>query len=210
MNSIPTNEKPDNEVTQLLHAWMNGEAGAEEELYELVYAELHRMAHRYMSRENPGQTLQTTALVNEAYLKMANARSLGWQGQAHFYAVSARIMRQILVDRARSKQAEINGGGLKPVSTDDAGEIPAAKNEIDYLALNEALDRLAQTDQRKSQIVELRFFGGLENKEIAEVLKVSEDTVMRDWRFAKAWLKGELNGEHSHESDNGTARSAHA
>ncbi len=204
MTSTPTNE-----VTQLLRAWMQGQESAKDELYEAVYAELHRMAHRYMSRENPGQTLQTTALVNEAYLKMADVKNLKWQDRAHFFAVSANIMRRILVDRARSRQAVMHGGGLRHVPLDEAIEIPEAAN-VDYLALNDALDRLAETDARKSQIVELRYFGGLTNEEIAEVLKVSPDTVMRDWRFAKAWLQSELNGDHSHESDNKNARSTHA
>ena len=204
MTSTPTNE-----VTQLLRAWMQGQESAKDELYEAVYAELHRMAHRYMSRENPGQTLQTTALVNEAYLKMADVKNLKWQDRAHFFAVSANIMRRILVDRARSRQAVMHGGGLRQVPMDEAIEIPEAGN-IDYLALNDALDRLAKTDERKSQIVELRYFGGLTNEEIAEVLKVSPDTVMRDWRFAKAWLQSELNGDRSHESDNKNARSTHA
>ncbi len=167
------------------------------------------MAHRYMSRENPGQTLQTTALVNEAYLKMADAKNLNWQDRAHFFAVSANIMRRILVDRARSRQAVMHGGGIKHLSLDEASEISEAAN-VDYLALNEALDRLAEMDARKSLIVELRYFGGLTNEETAEVLKVSEDTVMRDWRFAKAWLQSELNGDHSHESDNRNVRSTHA
>ena len=197
------------EVTQLLRAWMQGEVGAESELYKLVYAELHRMAHRYMSRENPGQTLQTTALVNEVYLKMADAKNSDWKDRAHFFAVSANIMRHILVDRARSKQAVMHGGGLNRVDLDDIVEIPEAPN-VDYLALNEALERLAEMDERKSRIVELRFFGGLTNEEIAEVLKVSADTVMRDWRFAKAWLQSELNGDNSHESANGSARSTYA
>ena len=197
------------EVTQLLRAWVQGQDGAETELYQLVYAELHRMAHRYMSRENPGQTLQTTALVNEAYVKMADVKNLNWQDRAHFFAVSANIMRRILVDRARSKQAVIHGGGMKQISLDDVIEIPEAPN-VDYLALNDALDRLAEMDERKSRIVELRFFGGLTNEEIAEVLKVSADTVMRDWRFAKAWLHSELNGDNSHESVNGSARPTYA
>lgn len=197
------------EVTQLLRAWMKGEDGAEGELYKIVYAELHRMAHRYMSRENPGQTLQTTALVNEAYVKMADVKNLNWQDRAHFFAVSANIMRRILVDRARSKQAVMHGGGMKQISLDDVIEIPEAPG-VDYLALNDVLNRLAEMDERKSRIVELRFFGGLTNEEIAEVLKVSADTVMRDWRFAKAWLQSELNGDNSHESVNGSVRPTHA
>lgn len=200
---------PINEVTQLLRAWMQGHDGAKDELYQLVYAELHKMAHRYMSRENPGQTLQTTALVNEAYVKMADVKNLNWQDRAHFFAVSANIMRHILVDRARSKQAAMHGGGMKHVPLDEIIEIPEAPN-VDYLALNDALNRLAEMDARKSRIVELRYFGGLTNEEIAEVLKVSPDTVMRDWRFAKAWLQSELNGDHSHVSASGNTPTTHA
>lgn len=192
---------PVKEVTQLLRAWRQGNDDAREELYQAVYNELHRLAHRYMSRENPGQTLQTTALVNEAYLKLADARTLDWQDRVHFFAVSANIMRRILVDRARSKQAVVHGGEFKQVAIEDIIEIPEAPN-VDYLALDLALDKLAKLDERKSRIVELRFFGGLTNLEIAEVLNVSEDTVMRDWRFAKAWLRSELSGENSHEPAN--------
>lgn len=208
-NQNPNQNHDDEKVTQLLRAWKQGQDSAKDELYQLVYPELRRMAHRYMSRENPGQTLQTTALVNEAYLKMADVKSSDWQDRAHFFAVSANIMRHILVDRARSKQAAMHGGGIKHVSPDDVIEIAEAPS-VDYLALNEALDKLAEEDARKSQIVVLRYFGGLTNAEIAEVLKVSEDTVMRDWRFAKAWLQSELNGDHSHESENRNARSTHA
>ncbi|MGH9800984.1 MAG: sigma-70 family RNA polymerase sigma factor [Blastocatellia bacterium] len=193
---------PIKEVTQLLRAWKQGNDDAKEELYQVVFKELHRLAHRYMSRENPGQTLQTTALVNEAYMKLADARSLDWQDRAHFFAVSANIMRRILVDRARSKQAVMHGGGFKHVPAEEVIEIPGAPT-MDYLALDLALDKLAQTDERKSRIVELKYFGGLTNEEIAEVLKVSTDTVMRDWRFAKAWLRNELSGDDSHEPADG-------
>lgn len=189
---------PIKEVTQLLRAWRQGNDDAKEQLYQAVYNELHRMAHRYMSRENSGQTLQTTALVNEAYLKLADARMLDWQDRVHFFAVSANIMRRILVDRARSKQAVVHGGEFKQVAIEDVIEIPEAP-KVDFLALDLALDKLAQEDERKSRIVELRFFGGLTNQEIAQVLNVSEDTVMRDWRYAKAKLRRELSGENGHD-----------
>jgi RNA polymerase sigma factor (TIGR02999 family) len=179
------------EVTQMLRAWMRGEEGAKEELYQMVYDELRRLAHRYMSRENSGHTLQTTALVNEAYLKLADAKQLNWQDRAHFFAVSANVMRHILVDHARATRAERRGGEAQRVELDGIVEIPQAPNK-DILALNDALDKLAKVDDRKSKVIELRYFGGLSVEETAEVLKVSADTVMRDWRLAKAWLLREL------------------
>lgn len=179
------------EVTQVLRAWMRGEEGAKEELYQIVYDELRRVAHRYMSRENSGHTLQTTALVNEAYLKLADTNNLNWQDRAHFFAVSANVMRHILVDHARATRALKSGGGAQHVGLEDVVEIPQAPNK-DVLALNDALNRLASVDDRKSKVVELRYFGGLSVEETAEVLKVSADTVMRDWRLAKAWLLREL------------------
>jgi RNA polymerase sigma factor (TIGR02999 family) len=179
------------EVTQMLRAWMRGEDGAKEELYQMVYDELRRLAHRYMSRENSGHTLQTTALVNEAYLKLADTKQLNWQDRAHFFAVSANVMRHILVDHARASRAERRGGEAQRVELDGIVEIPQAPNK-DILALNDALDKLAKVDDRKSKVIELRYFGGLSVEETAEVLKVSADTVMRDWRLAKAWLLREL------------------
>ena len=179
------------EVTQVLRAWMRGEEGAKEELYQMVYDELRRLAHRYMSRENTGHTLQTTALVNEAYLKLADTNNLNWQDRAHFFAVSANVMRHILVDHARATRAIKCGGGAQHVGLEDIIEIPQAPNK-DVLALNDALNKLAKVDDRKSKVVELRYFGGLSVEETAEVLKVSADTVMRDWRLAKAWLLREL------------------
>lgn len=204
MNS--NQDKDEGKIAQLLQAWEAGDKNAQNELYELVYPELRRMAHRNMSRENPGQTLQTTALVNEAYLKMADGKNAGTGNRAHFLAVSALIMKNILIDRARSKRAEMNGGGLNRIPIEDATNIAGVQN-VDYLVLHDALDRLTAIDPRKSRIVELKFFGGLTNEEISTVLKVSEDTVMRDWRFAKAWLQSELIGDNSHESAN---RKAHA
>ena len=186
------------EVTQMLRAWTRGEEGAKEELYQMVYDELRRLAHRYMSRENPGHTLQTTALVNEAYLKLTDTNNLNWQDRAHFFAVSANVMRHILVDHARAIRAERRGGDAQQVGLEDIIEIPQAPHK-DVLALNDALDNLAKVDLRKSKVVELRYFGGLSVEETAEVLKVSADTVMRDWRLAKAWLLRELSGESGHE-----------
>lgn len=194
------------EVTQLLRAWTRGEEGAKEELYQMVYDELHRLAHRYMSRENPGNMLQTTALVNEAYLKLADTKNLNWQDRAHFFAVSANIMRHILVDQARAARAERRGGDAQQVGLEDVIEVPQAAHK-DVLALNDALNQLAEVDGRKSKVVELRYFGGLSVEETAEVLKVSADTVMRDWRLAKAWLLRELNGDNSHELASGIGKS---
>ncbi len=199
---------PIKEVTQLLRAWMRGEDGARDELYHLVYDELHRLAHRYMSRENPGHTLQTTALVNEAYLKLADASNLNLQDRVHFFAVSANVMRRILVDHARANRAERRGGEAQQITLNEIIEIPQAQNK-DVLALNDALDNLAKIDERKSRIVELRYFGGLSVEETAEVMKVSADTVMRDWRFAKAWLQRELSGDSSHEFAAGTRNPNH-
>lgn len=194
------------EVTQLLRAWTRGEEGAKEELYQMVYDELHRLAHRYMSRENPGNMLQTTALVNEAYLKLADTKNLNWQDRAHFFAVSANIMRHILVDQARAARAERRGGDAQQVGLEDVIEVPQAAHK-DVLALNDALNQLAEVDGRKSKVVELRYFGGLSVEETAEVLKVSADTVLRDWRLAKAWLLRELSGDNSHEPAPGIGKS---
>lgn len=163
------------EVTQLLAAWSNGDQAALDELMPLVYAELRRLARRYMNRESPGHTLQTTALVNEAYLRLVDAREVRWQNRAHFFAVAAQMMRRILVDFARSRQNLKRGGDVQQVS------------------LDEALSTLAALDPRQAQVVELRFFGGLSNEETAEVLKVSVGTVRRDWSLAQAWLYRELN-----------------
>jgi RNA polymerase sigma factor (TIGR02999 family) len=179
------------QVTLLLRAWSQGDKEALGELYDLVYDELRRLARRYMSRENPGNTMQTTALVNEAYLRLANAEDLKWQDRAHFFAVSANVMRRILIDGARSRHAERRGGDDLPVALDDVPDL-AQKSDPDLIALDDALNQLAKVNERQSRVVELRYFGGLSVEETAEILKVSSDTVMRDWRFAKAWLKREL------------------
>ena len=179
------------EVTGLLLAWSEGEQAAFEKLVPLVYAELRRVAHRYMGRERPGHSLQTTALVNEAYLRLIDARRVRWQNRAHFFAVSAQLMRRILVDFARSRQYLKRGGGAQKVSFDE-GLVVSNEQGQDLVALDDALKALAAIDGRKSQVVELRFFGGLSVAETAEVLKVSPDTVLRDWRLAKVWLAREM------------------
>lgn len=184
------------QVTQLLQAWSEGNQGALEELMPVVYDELHRLAQRYMAHERPGHTLQTTALVNEAYLRLADSAQPSWQNRAQFFAVCAQVMRRILVDWARTRQAKKRGGEIRSLVLDEAlavGETPGA----DLVALDDALKALAAVDPRKTQVVELRFFGGLSVEETAEVLKVSADTVMRDWRLAKSWLRRELGQEKS-------------
>ncbi len=182
------------EITGLLAAWGGGDESALERLTPLVYDELHRLAHRYMSRERPGHTLQTTALVNEAYLRLVNWREVRWQNRAHFFAVSAQMMRRILVDFARDRQYLKRGGGALRVSLSEAAAFTECRG-ADLVALDEALTALAEMDQRKGQVVEMRFLGGLSVEEVAEVLKVSEETVMRDWRLAKVWLLRELGQE---------------
>lgn len=179
--------QPPPQITELLVAWSGGDDSALERLMPLVYDELRRLAHRYMSHERPGHTLQTTALVNEAYLRLVDWREVRWQNRAHFFAVSAQMMRRILVDFARDKKYLKRGGGAPQISFSEAAafiESPGA----DLVALDETLNALAEIDLRKAQVVEMRFFGGLSVKEVAEVLKVSEETVMRDWRLAKVWL----------------------
>jgi RNA polymerase sigma factor (TIGR02999 family) len=172
-------------------AWGGGDESALERLMPLVYDELRRMAHRYMSNERHGHTLQTTALVNEAYLRLVDWKEARWQNRAHFFAVSAQMMRRILVDFARDKQYLKRGGGALQVSLAEAASF-TDRRAADLVALDEALTALAKVDQRKGRVVEMRFFGGLSVKEVAEVLKVSEETVMRDWRLAKVWLLREL------------------
>src|SRR5437762_221569 len=187
------------EVTGLLLAWSEGEQAAFEKLVPLVYAELRRVAHRYMGRERPGHSLQTTALVNEAYLRLIDSSHVRWQNRAHFFAVSAQLMRRILVDFARSRNYLKRGGNAVQVSLDKVLAI-TPEQDPDVVALDEALNALAAIDERKSRVVELRFFGGLNIEETAEVLRVSPDTVMRDWRLAKVWLLRELNAEKPDET----------
>jgi RNA polymerase sigma-70 factor, ECF subfamily len=179
------------EITRLLQAWGGGDQGALEQLMPLVYDELRRQARRYMAAEYPGQTLQTSALVHEAYLRLLDVRNISWQNRAHFYAICARLMRRILVDFARSRGYQKRGGGLPHVQLDEALTVSTAMGS-ELLAVDDALTRLAAIDGRKSQVVELRFFGGLTVEETALALNVSPETVMRDWRLAKAWLVREL------------------
>jgi RNA polymerase sigma factor (TIGR02999 family) len=180
------------EVTRLLKAWTAGDEQALEKLTPLVYQELHRVARRCMAKERSGHTLQTTALVNEVYLRLVDCGQINWQDRAHFFAVSAQLMRRILVDFARSRDYQKRGGGVAQVSLD---EVASVCNEPDpnMVALDDALNTLAEVDGRKSKVIELRFFGGLSIEETAEVLSVSPQTVMRDWRLARAWLLRELS-----------------
>jgi RNA polymerase sigma factor (TIGR02999 family) len=180
------------EITELLVAWGDGDESALKALTPLVYEELHRLAHRYMGRELSGHTLQTTALVNEAYVRLIDWKNVRWQSRAHFFAVSAQLMRRILVDFARSRGADKRGGGVPVIELDEAAVISVDKG-AEMVALDEALGALAMLDARQSKVVELRFFGGLTVEETAEVLQVSPGTVRRDWTLAHAWLHRELS-----------------
>ena len=180
--------------TELLLAWGRGDAGAFDALVPLVHEELRMVARAYMARERPGHTLQATALVNEAYLRLIDVKHVRWQNRAHFFAMSARVMRRILVDFARAHGNDKRGGGLQRVSL-DGNALLAPQAEEDVVALDQALQELEKVHPRKSQVVELRFFGGLTFEEAAEALHVSLDTVKRDWRFAKVWLLRELSGQ---------------
>jgi RNA polymerase sigma-70 factor, ECF subfamily len=179
-------------ITLLLKAWSGGEQDALEQLLPLVYHELHRLAHRYMGRERHGHTLQSTALVHEAYERLVNLQDVNWQNRAHFFAISAQLMRRILVDYARSRRYSKRGGEACHVALNEAVAVFRDRRN-DVVALDDALGTLARMDSRKAQVVELRFFGGLSVKETAEVLHVSPETVLRDWRLAKAWLLRELS-----------------
>ena len=181
-------------VTELLRAWSDGNDAALEQLIPLMEAELRRLARGYMGRERQGHTLQTTALVNEAFLRLTDARQIRWQDRAHFLGISARLMRRVLVDYARRRGFHKRGGGAQRVTLHEA-LVSASDPALDVVALDRALQALEKSDARKSRIVELRFFGGLSIEETAEVLKVSTDTVKRDWRLAKLWLLRELEGE---------------
>ena len=181
-------------VTELLRAWSDGDDGALEQLMPLVEGELRRLARTYMRRERREHTLQTTALVNEAFLRLTDARRVRWQDRAHFLGLSARLMRRVLVDHARHRGYQKRGGGAQRVTLHEA-LVMSADPAVDVVALDRALDALAKVDVRKSRIIELRFFGGLSVEETAEVLQVSTDTVKRDWRLAKLWLLRELEGE---------------
>jgi RNA polymerase sigma factor (TIGR02999 family) len=187
----------DSEVTGLLRAWGQGDESALEKLVPLVYDQLHLAARRYMAAERPGHTLQTTALIHETYLRLVNVRQVKWQNRAHFFAICAQLMRRILVDFARSRGYQKRGGDATRVDLDEALLITPEPG-ANLVALDQALQRLAEVDERKSRVVELRFFGGLSVKEAAEVLKVSADTVMRDWKLAKVWLLRELSEGEAH------------
>jgi RNA polymerase sigma factor (TIGR02999 family) len=179
-------------VTQLLAHWSEGDDAALGELTPLVYEELRRLAHHFMSGQRPDHTLQTTALVSEAYLRLADQTNPSWQNRAHFFAVAARAMRQILVNYAKSNRAQKRGGGALKIELDEVA-IASPEQSAEIVDLHEALERLATLDARKAHVVELKYFGGLNHDEIAEVMKVSAVTVRRDWVFAKAWLHNELH-----------------
>jgi RNA polymerase sigma-70 factor (ECF subfamily) len=179
------------QVTQLLYDWSSGDQTARDKLMPLVYEELHRLAHHYMRRESPGHTLQTSALVNEAFVKLVDQKNVRWQNRAHFFGIAAQMMRRILVDYARGRRFAKRGGGIRAMSLEEA-LIVSDERSAELMALDEALKLLAEFDPRKSQLVELRFFAGLSIEETAEVLGVSPGTVMRDWTLAKAWLRREI------------------
>jgi RNA polymerase sigma factor (TIGR02999 family) len=179
------------QITRLLTDWSNGDSAALEELLPLVYEELRRLAHHYMRQERAGNTLQTTALVHEAYLRLTNYNRVRWQDRAHFFAVAAQLMRRILVDHARTRRRLKRGGGAITFSL-GASDIISPQRSQDLLALDEAMASLAAIDPRKSRVVELRLFGGLSNSEVAEVLKISINTVTRDWNMGTAWLRREI------------------
>ena len=180
-------------ITELLAEWSDGNQSALDELYPLVYEELHRLARRYMSRERKGHTLQTTALINEAYVRLVDQRKVRWANRSHFFAISAQIMRRILIDHARRHAYAKRGGGAQQVSLEEAATVTPDQS-LELIKLDEALNSLSEMDPRRGQVVELRFFGGLNNEEIAGVLKVSENTVTRDWNMARAWLYQQLTG----------------
>jgi RNA polymerase sigma factor (TIGR02999 family) len=191
---------PSSEITQLLHAWRGGDQLALQQLTPVVYQELHRIAERYMARERDGHTLQATALINEVYLRLVKIQEVEWQDRAHFFAVSAQLMRRILTDFARSHGYQKRGAGAQHVPLEDVCTVSAAaESTVDLVSLERALTRLGETDARKSKVVELRFFGGMTVEETAEVLQISSETVMRDWSMARAWLQRELDGGVNHD-----------
>ena len=191
------NEPSSQEVTGLLLAWGRGDEEALQKLIPLVYEQLQAAASRYMANERPGHTLQTTALIHETYLRLVNVRKVKWQNRTQFHALCARLMRRILIDFARSRRYQKRGGGIPHVKFDEA-LLVTARPDANLAALDDALNRLALVDERKTRVVELRFFGGLDVKETAEVLRVSQDTVMRDWKLAKVWLLRDLRGGSRH------------
>ena len=180
------------DVTSLLRAWRQGDRAALDQLTPVIYDELRRRAHNYMKNERPGRTLQTTALAHEAWMRLVNVPVAGWKDRAHFFAIAAQVMRHILVDGARSRQREKRGGSSQRVDLDRVAEFSSGRDR-ELVAIDDALQTLARMDLRKAQMIELRFFGGLSVAETAEVLKVSEDTVLRDWRLARTWLLREIS-----------------
>ena len=187
----PVKQSPPQEISALLRAWSGGDESALARLMPIVYEELRRLAHSYMKRERSGHTLQTTALVNEAYMRLVDANTVEWQDRAHFFGIAARLMRRILVDFARTRGYQKRGGKLRKVSLDE-GLLISPEPQEDLVGLNDALNALVEFDPRKARVVELRYFGGLSVEETAEVLKVSGITVIRDWNMAKLWLLKEL------------------
>jgi RNA polymerase sigma factor (TIGR02999 family) len=186
--------RPASEITEGLRDWSDDRRDdSADALLKLVYSELHRQAHRYLQKERLGHTLQTTALVNEAYLKLANQKSVGWENRSHFFAIAATMMRRILIDYARTKQRVRRGGADSDLPLENALTVGVSETDFDLLALDEALDRLAEKEAQLAKVVELRFFSGLDVVETAKVLGISESTVKRDWAMAKAWLRRELS-----------------
>ncbi|MBV8892500.1 MAG: sigma-70 family RNA polymerase sigma factor [Acidobacteria bacterium] len=193
-------EPSSDQITELLHAWSRGEPQALDKLAPLVHKELHRVAHKYMRLQRPGHTLQTTALIHEAFLKLVKRPKKDWQSRAHFFGVAAQAMRHILVDYARHQQTAKRGHAFQMISLDE-GAVISVERCSELVALDEAMNKLAEFDARKSRVVEMRFFAGLSFEEIAEVLGISPDTVMRDWRLAKAWLRRKLSNSEGVLSD---------
>jgi RNA polymerase sigma factor (TIGR02999 family) len=186
--------RPPREVTELLKDWSAGDESAPDKLMPLVMVELRRLAHRYMRREKPGHTLQTSALINEAYVRLVDQSKIQWEGRSHFFGIAARLMRQILVDQARRRSFAKRGGGALRVSLSEAAAV-ALEQSAEVMALDDALEKLEKIDRRKSRIIELRFFGGMSIEETAEALQVSPGTVMREWTFARAWLRNEMGAD---------------
>ena len=184
-------ETTNHDVTRLLRAWHGGDEGAAAQLMPLVYNELRRLAHHFLQQERSGHTLQPTALVHEAYLRLVDDTKIQWQDRAHFFRVAARAMRRILVSHARASQAAKRGGGIEKVPLEHAGELPVTR-DLDLVRLDDALETLAQAYPRQCEVVEMRFFGGLEAREIADLLQVSEKTILRDWVFARLFLRREM------------------
>jgi RNA polymerase sigma-70 factor, ECF subfamily len=191
--------RPSHQVTKLLKDWSEGDSSAADKLMPLVIDDLRRLAHNYMRREKAGHTLQTSALVNEAYVRLVDQSKIQWESRAHFFGIAARLMRQILVDQARRRNFAKRGGGAIRVSLNEATAV-AEEQSANVMALDEALKNLESIDPRQSRIIELRFFGGMSIEETAEALKVSPGTVMRDWTFARAWLRKEMAASEAHDT----------